>query len=209
MTKNLRFLSFFHTNKMSIQDNSNVIKIILVGNTGVGKTCLIGSYLRHKFEENIESTLSPAYSTQPYIKTDGSKIMMQLWDTAGQEKYHAVSQLFFRNADIALMCFTAGDKESMESIHEWIRMVKNEAPECALLFVATKSDLMQKEQADSVIKDAEAEFQQYKSHGVFLTSAKVRYNVDNVFHAAGELSEFGDASNMHEMDSIHTSKPCC
>ena len=193
---------------MSVNDQSDVFKVILVGNTGVGKTCLIRSFQGQKFEETTETTIAPGYSSHPYTKTDGKKCVMQIWDTAGQEKYQAVSQLFFRNADIALMCFVAGDKESMKATHDWISMVKNESTECALLFVATKADLIPPDQGEIAIKEAQAEFQQYKSIGFFLTSSKTRYNVDNVFNAAGEFSEFGKAEK-NQMDFQKKEKSCC
>ena len=194
---------------MESQLSPRAIKMILVGNTGVGKTCLIGSYLKQHFDENTQATLSPAYSTQQIVKSDGTKLTMQIWDTAGQEKYQAVSQLFFRNSDIALLCFTAGDKESMTSVHDWISMVSSESPKCKLIFVATKSDLLPKKDFEDVTRDAEAEFQQYQSPQIFLTSAKTNYNVENVFRSAAEIAESISLGSSNEMDLRHTQKSKC
>ena len=199
----------FFFRKMESQLSPKAIKIILVGNTGVGKTCLIGSYLKQHFDENTQATLSPAYSTQQITKSDGTKITIQIWDTAGQEKYQAVSQLFFRNSDIAILCFTAGDRESMTSIHEWISMVCSESPKCKLIFVATKSDLLQKKDFENVIHDAEAEFQQYQSPIILLTSAKTSYNIDNVFRIAGEIAESISTVAPNGMDLQRTEKSSC
>lgn len=194
---------------MESQFSPHANKMILVGNTGVGKTCLIESYLKKHFEENTPTTLSPTYSTQQITKSDGSKVTIQIWDTAGQEKYQALSQLFFRNSDVAIFCFIAGDKESMVALHEWISMVRNESPTCKLIFVGTKSDLIPEDDFENVIRDSEAEFQQYQSPAIFLTSSKTNYNVDNVFHAVGELMETTSKKESHEMDEQRTGKSCC
>lgn len=194
---------------MEKQEKSDGVKIIFVGNSGVGKTTLLGSMLKHSFNENVQSTIYPAFYTQTYTKTDGGKIELQLWDTAGQEKYHAVSQLFFRNSNIAVVCFAAGDQESMSAVHEWVRMVKNEEIDCFLLFVATKSDLLEKEDFENVIGDAEAELQQYENANFFLTSSKTGYNIDNVFKALCELSEFGESSSHKPMDVSKSFRSCC
>lgn len=194
---------------MESQYSPHIMKMILVGNTGVGKTCLIESYLKKHFEENTPTTLSPNYSTKQITKSDGSKITMRIWDTAGQEKYQALSQLFFRNSDVAIFCFIAGDRESMLALHEWINMVKNESPLCKLIFVGTKSDLIEKNESENIIRDSEAEFQQYQSPLIFLASSKTGYNVENVFRAACEIADITSTESTHEMEEQTTRKSCC
>lgn len=183
--------------------------MILVGNTGVGKTCLIESYLKKHFNENTSTTLTPTYSTQQIAKSDGSKVTVQIWDTAGQEKYQALSQLFFRNSDIAMFCFIAGDKESMIALHEWISMVRNESPSCKLVFVGTKSDLIDEKEFENVIRDSKAEFQQYQPQTIYLTSSKTNYNIENVFRAVSELAVISSTETVHEMEEQTTQKSCC
>ena len=72
------------------------LKIILVGASGVGKTCLIASYFKQSFDFQSIPTVAPAYSCSDVKRKDGTTVSLQIWDTAGQERYHSVSKLFFR-----------------------------------------------------------------------------------------------------------------
>jgi small GTP-binding protein len=162
------------------------LKIILVGATGVGKTCLISSYFKKPFDPSVMSTVSPAYMFQEVTRRDGLSVCLQIWDTAGQERYHSVSQLFFRDADVAFVCYEAGNEDSMEAVPAWVDRVKREVPDCEFVFVATKGDLLPAGGAEKVRADAERLFAAYQPKGYHLTSAMNREGVDKLFGDTAE-----------------------
>jgi small GTP-binding protein len=163
------------------------LKIILVGGSGVGKTCLISAFLKKPFDPAGLSTVSPAYMFQEVTRKDGLVVCLQIWDTAGQERYRSVSQLFFRDADVALVCFDAGNEESVDTVPDWVALVKQEVPDCEFIIVATKGDLIAEGERMRVMSDAELKLAQYGARGYYFTSAVTRDGVDELFTAAAEL----------------------
>lgn len=169
------------------QSHRPTIKVILVGSSGVGKTCLISAFYKQSFDNQTPSTVAPAYSYSDVKNSKGLSVRLQIWDTAGQERFHSVSQLFFRDSDVALVCFEAGDKESFNAVPDWIKNVRDEVPTCEIFFVITKSDTKTKEECEEDKANAEAQFSQYEPKGIFITSARTKEGVNEVFNAAADL----------------------
>ena len=186
------------------------IKVILVGNSGVGKTCLIASFYKQVFDFKTAANVAPAYSYQDVRNSQGLMVRLQIWDTAGQEKYLSVNQLFFRDSGVALVCFEAGDETSIDSIGEWIKRVKDEVPSCELIFVLTKSDLRTKEELELIVQQAYEKLKQYEPKTIYVTSALTREGVDDVFNAAADAYK---SKNQVPKSSIQEEKKkeksCC
>jgi small GTP-binding protein len=163
------------------------LKIILVGDSGVGKTSLIASFLKKPFDATTISTVSPAYIFRDVTRPDGLTICLQIWDTAGQERYRSVSQLFYRDADVAFACFESGNDDSLETIPEWITHVRKEVPDCKFLFVGTKSDLLAAGGADEALASAQHALGGHQPRGFHITSSFTGDGVDGLFLAAAEL----------------------
>jgi small GTP-binding protein len=163
------------------------LKLILVGHSGVGKTCLIASYLKKTYDPNGPATVSPAYLFQDMTRHDSLVVTLQIWDTAGQERYHAVSQMFYRDANFALVCFEATNNESTDSISDWVGKVRAEVPDCEFIFVATKSDTIPQNDREGVLNDWKKRLNGLQPKSVHLTSALTREGVEEVFKAAAEL----------------------
>jgi small GTP-binding protein len=163
------------------------LKIILVGASAVGKTCLISSYFKKPFDAAVLSTVSPAYMFQEVTRRDGLSVCLQIWDTAGQERYQSVSQLFFRDADVAFVCYEAANEDSVAAVSNWVDRVKKEVQDCEFMFVATKCDLLPPDGPDKVRADGERLFGHYQPRGYYQTSAVTRDGVDKLFSDAAEL----------------------
>lgn len=163
------------------------LKIILVGNSGVGKTCLISSFLRKTFDRQSLPTVSPAYSSIDVRNSSGNFICLEIWDTAGQERFHSVSQMFFRNSSIAMICYEAGDENSAKSIPDWIGRVRDESPECDIFIVITKSDLFPVKEHALIMKESQERFSYLNPARFFLTSALQFKGIHELFIAASDL----------------------
>ena len=124
-----------------IENDNDPIKIILVGESGVGKTNLINVFLGNKFEEQY-STLSSS-SFEGEIDYNNKSYKYFIWDTAGQEKFRSVNKIFFRDAKIILVVYAIDDINSFNNVDFWINYVKEniETDKYILELVENKNDL--------------------------------------------------------------------
>ena len=155
---------------LSTNDKTRSIKIILVGSMEVGKTCLISHYQTGKFLSDIPSTCGSSYiQIKKTIK--GKKYNLNLWDTAGQEKYDSLTKIFTKNANIVILVYSIVDKKSFQALNKWLKLVKeiNGEDGYALGLAANKSDLYKQ----SVVPDSQGQDYAKKIKAVWKsTSAK-------------------------------------
>ena len=98
-----------------MDDDAIGIKVTLIGDSSVGKTCIINKYCRGVFELDVASTLGANYS-QKKLERNGKKIRLDLWDTAGQEKYRAIGRHFYKESYIVCLVYDITNKASFESL---------------------------------------------------------------------------------------------
>ena len=118
------------------------IKIILLAETGVGKTNLINVFFGLKFEDQIDSTLA-SYCNEGKFNYNNESYNYAIWDTAGQEKFRAISKLFIRDAQIILIVYSIINRKTFEQVNFWLNLVKEnlENNTYILGLVANKIDL--------------------------------------------------------------------
>ena len=161
------------------------VKVVLLGDSGVGKTCLITRYISETFEQNTASTNGASYASKK-VNYDKLKktITLDIWDTAGQEKYKALTKFFYKDAAIAILVYDITQKNSFESIKSyWYEQVKENGEKTVVLgIVGNKSDLYEQEE---VSENEAREFAQSIGAIFALTSAKMNTGVDALFEDAG------------------------
>ena len=162
------------------------VKLILVGPSGVGKTSLVSCFFKQKFENQTVPTVAPAFCSAS-IEIDAKKsIDLQIWDTAGQEQFQSISQMFYRDSHVAFVCF---DPHDDSSIGQWVERVRTHVPECEIVLVVMKSDLMDVELRDQVAEKRQGLVEQFSAKGFFITSSKTGEEVHDLFCAAARLGE--------------------
>jgi len=158
-------------------------KIILVGDSGVGKTSIIGRYTKN-YNENEKSTIGASYSSKNE-KIDDYTISFDIWDTAGQERYKSVNQIFYKEAYICIMVYDITKKNTFQSIKDyWHKAVKeNSSNEIIFGVAGNKIDLYEEEEVD------QNGVQEYcDSIGAIFrtTSAKANTYIDDFFFELGK-----------------------
>ena len=161
-----------------LNDDMIHCKVIVVGDSGVGKTSIINRYLQC-YNPDEKSTLGASFSSK--LQTVGNyNITFDIWDTAGEERFRAVNSIFYKEACICLIVYDITNLESFESIKDyWYNSVKENAiPEVLLAIAGNKMDLINKEavnqkEAETFCKEINAQF--------FLTSAKENDFIDQIF----------------------------
>ena len=170
---------------MENNDNKDSIscKVIVVGDSSVGKTSIINRYL-DKYNSNEKATVGAAYSTKIQIIGD-YKISFDIWDTAGEEKFRSLNSIFYKEAYICLIVYDITNEESFQSIKNyWYKYIKeNSIPEIIFAIVANKSDLYTQEKVKE--KEVKAYCKEINSM-FFLTSALENRSIDNIFKKVGE-----------------------
>jgi small GTP-binding protein len=116
---------------MSDDDNTKACKVVLLGESGVGKTCIIARFINNVFQDNIISTTGASYTgkTLTFDEYNGKSIKFEIWDTAGQEKYRSLTKIFYKDAGVAILVYDISRKESFDEIKNyWYNQVRDYAP---------------------------------------------------------------------------------
>ena len=176
----------------------NVIKIILVGSMAVGKTCLITHYQTGKFLSEIPSTCGSSF-VQKKKTINGIKYTLNLWDTAGQEKYNSLTKMFTKNANIVILVYSIIDKQSFQDLGKWLKLVKENNGEDGYVIgiAANKSDLYK----NSVVTDSQGQEYARKIKAIWKsTSAKeedrgINILIDELVEMYVEMKKNNDNPN--------------
>ena len=185
---------------------NRALKLIVVGSCGVGKTSLIGAYQKKQFSTDMKPTISPAsYNTKIQISPE-QEVTLQIWDTAGQEKYQSISQMFYRDSDI---CFIVYDENSVDSVEHWAEIVREEVPHVIIFLVQTKSDLLTTNTGDCV-QQGQTLKKKYNFKDYFLVSSRSGQGVNEAFLAAALVyNEIFQREPIMQTIKANESKRCC
>ncbi|KAK3727037.1 hypothetical protein QZH41_012559, partial [Actinostola sp. cb2023] len=99
--------------------NQVAAKVVLLGKTNSGKTCLLERYLHHRYVELVEATIGAAYGTRTVDVRD-QRVTLGIWDTAGSERYDAMTRVYYRGATAAIICYDLTDENSFHRAKYWI-----------------------------------------------------------------------------------------
>ena len=161
-------------------------KVVLVGESGVGKTSIINRYLNNTYNENQKSTFAPKFKNKVINYPEYNKsISVDIWDTAGQEAYRSITKNFYVNAAIGVMVYDIRNRESFENIKKyWSQQLKDSGVQNIVLAIAgNKCDIFNEEEV------SENEAREYADSigAVFqLTSCKENIGIDELFKESGK-----------------------
>jgi len=153
-----------------LEEEGNDIKLILVGEPGTGKTSLINVAIGQEFKEESNSTLSSTFVPKKF-KKDGKEYNVNIWDTAGQEKYRSLTKIFIKDSKIVIFVYAINSRESFDGIKSyWVDTIKEALGDDPVLgIVGNKCDLFMNEE----VKENEAkEFAEEKGMQFQLVTAK-------------------------------------
>ncbi len=158
---------------------SRGVKISLIGNSGVGKTCIIYRYTHSKFDENSVSTQGANYSPK-VVNIKGKDIHLDIWDTAGQEQYRSLGRHFYKDSYIVILVYDVTQRDSFDDLKNiWYNDLKKCGEKYIVLGIAgNKSDLYEKEE----IPEEEARKYAEEINATYMAvSAKTGTNIEILF----------------------------
>ena len=158
---------------MSNNQNIPQIKLILLGDSGVGKSSIIKRYMEDSFEDNITSTLGSSF-LEKIVNVKGKKVKIEVWDTAGQEEFRSVTKIFVKNSKIIILVYNVTDKNSFDGLNYWYDFIQKELGQNVILGLAgNKTDLIFEDGFDEEITSEEGkEFAKKINANFALVSAK-------------------------------------
>ena len=155
-----------------------MFRYIIVGDSNVGKSCLLLQFTDNKFRQNHEATIGVEFGGKT-IKLQEKIIKIQIWDTAGQEVYQAITRGYYKGATGAFVVYDITKKETFEHVERWLEDVKtNASKDIQIILIGNKKDL----ENERVVSFDEGASLAEKYGILFLeTSAKTAYNVNEAF----------------------------
>ena len=158
-------------------------RLVLLGRTSVGKSSLLSRFVSDKFIENPQTTIGPVFVTRR-VKVDGASVNLEIWDTAGEERYESLAPLYYRKAHAAIIVYDITDPDTFQRAKMWVKELKEHAhPNVVIALTGNKADLASKRMVN--YEEAEA-YAKENSLLLMDTSAKTAMNVKEIFHAIAE-----------------------
>ena len=171
---------------MSEEHPDMVFKIIIIGDSGVGKSCFFMQFTEGNFKDDHNVTIGVEYGAR-VLKVGEKFIKLELWDTAGQEAFRAITRSFYRNANGVILMYDLTRLESFENLEDWLREVRtNSAPDISILLVGNMLDLADDER-EVELATAENFYKSNKLDGFVEASAKTCDNVNEAFTKVAEI----------------------
>jgi len=155
-----------------------LFKLLLIGDSGVGKSCLLLRFADDTYTESYISTIGVDFKIRT-IEIDGKTIKLQIWDTAGQERFRTITSSYYRGAHGIIVVYDVTDLESFNNVKNWLHEIDRYAVEGVnKLLVGNKCDLISKKQVET---NTAKEFADSLNIPFLETSAKTAVNVENAF----------------------------
>jgi len=181
-----------------MEDYKYLFKVVLVGNAGVGKTCLVRRFTQGLFPPGQGATIGVDFMIKS-VDINGEKVKLQIWDTAGQERFRSITQSYYRSAHGLILVYDVSSQPTFDCLSEWLREIEEYANAKVLrVLVGNKTDREDREIPTYVGED----FAQRSNMYFMETSAKEADNVEKLFmeiaHALIEQAKVREPLNHYD-----------
>jgi small GTP-binding protein len=161
-------------------ENTVILKTVLIGESGVGKTSIISQFVEQIFQKDQQSTIGGTFNTKSIKCSNGQTLKFEIWDTAGQERYRAVTKIFYKDVNVAILVYDITSLSSFRELQKyWVEQVMESSPKNLIIaIIANKADLIESENVD----EKEARKYAKSINAIFArTSAKNNVGVNDLF----------------------------
>jgi small GTP-binding protein len=182
-------------------DPDLLLKLVLIGDSGVGKSNLLGQFIRHSFNSESKTTIGVEFATK-MLTVNGKLVKAQIWDTAGQERYRAITASYYKGAVGAMILYDVTSSITFQSVPKWLEELRDHTDlEVIVMLIGNKMDC---EQARSVSSDEATNFARQERLLFMETSAKEATNVEDAFdRLVSEIVETHGTSALLDVRSMN------
>ncbi|CUM66757.1 uncharacterized protein PRCAT00004438001 [Priceomyces carsonii] len=158
-------------------------KVVVLGDSSVGKTSLIHRFASDTFNQHTSNTIGAAFITIEHSSKskEDRKLKLEIWDTAGQERYKSLTPMYYRNANVALICFDLSNVVTLDKAKYWLEQLLlnsgSQSQAATIKLIGTKQDLIENNETSRVVTD----FCEQNHLTFYKTSAKTREGIDALF----------------------------
>lgn len=191
----------------------NQIKVVIIGDSGVGKSSILDMFINNKFHAHVESTIGSSFKAKE-LRIGTQTIRLNIWDTAGQERYHSLTKMYCRGASIAILVYDITKVDTFTNLKKWHSIVlESGSTDVIFAVVGNKEDLIDREEVR--LEDAR-EFA-VKIGGFYKkTSARTNFGIDDLFQSAAykmfpELNSRTSSMKIEKISLVNVpeKKGCC
>ncbi|KAK8852723.1 hypothetical protein M9Y10_017712 [Tritrichomonas musculus] len=187
--------------------HEKAVKIVMLGNCSVGKTSLVMQFYNKLFMKKSNATICGNYISK-IVQTNNGDLTLNIWDTAGEEKFRSLMPMYTRGSQAAIIVFNIQDEDSFLSVPEWIDLIqKNELYRCKIYIVANQIDL-----GKTPLLNKARTWAASNNYKFFVASAKYNDAVTDIFQCIAEELNGNDNYHMKTQFSIlqqRKKKKCC
>lgn len=178
------------------------LKVVLLGNAAVGKTSLLERFVNERFNENLsyQNTIGAAFAAKQ-MQVDGKKLVMGIWDTAGSEKYDAMTRIYYRGAKAAIVCYDITKPNTYQRAKFWVSELRSIEEGCKVYICATKKDILMHGAVASPEIDTVESYTSGIQAKLFVTSSKTGENVVELFEEIAQ-DFMSDPENVQRMEEV-------
>ena len=180
----------------NINDLPKEYKMILLGDTGVGKTSIFNRYCRDEFEKVYNSTVGVDFEVKNVTYKD-KEYSIQIFDTVGEERFKSIINSYFRMGDGFFVIFDLTNKRSLESVPKWIEAINENMENPRFIILGNKDDLKNDKLKDNEILEVLNKIENFSNKYYYKVSAKEKSNINKVFDI---MIDFLEKDNLYEED---------
>ena len=196
-------------------------KVVLMGDSGTGKTSIIQRYVNNTFSADVKTTIGASFRSKA-ITCDSIEVVMSIWDTAGQDSYKGLVPMYYRNASLAIVVFDITNRKSFEDVRGWIDVSSNVMEDTLLILCGNKIDIEEERQVSP--EEAGDLARQLSMAAYCEVSAKTGIGITRLFETAAQHIVSGMLASLCKTDSLklaplnlnnpsdmeeNQTRPCC
>lgn len=195
-----------------MEESEKCFKAVLLGPTSVGKTSIFLQLTIGTFEPEVASTIGCEYNSITITGSDFSEYQLNLWDTAGQEKYRAITVTYYRNSDFVLLVFSLTDKQTFEDCKEYYLSIKSVIGAHSLILLGNKSDVTQEKPESREVSEQDGNDFAKEQGGQYLeVSARSGSGIDDIKSILGNYcsskwTNKASTSNISDKEGVNLEK---
>ena len=194
--------------RLGRKEYDNLFKFVLLGDSCVGKSCLLVRFADDDFIENYSATIGVDFRFRSLTHCE-RKVKLQIWDTAGQERYRTITNAYYKGAEGIILCFDLFKKQSFNNLDIWLKEVeKHGKTDVEIVVIGNKHDLVEEQRMEPEVSEAEMqEFTKRTGIEIYLASAKSGENVEKTFLKLTETLIGKTKPNVYGSSDTNYSRP--